>query len=100
MLLIKNIYINRPTKKMDYRFLGLFAITEKIKMGIFKLYLIFTYQRLYSVFHISFLKSYRRKAGVEPPFLLLIKIDGEKEWEIEKILSARIRYEKVEFKIR
>jgi len=85
---------------MDYRFLCPFAITEKIKMGIFKLYLIFTYQRFYSVFYISFLKFYRRRAGVEPPFPFSIKINGEKEWEVKKILSVRIRYKKVEFKMR
>jgi hypothetical protein len=43
MLLAKNIYTNKLTKKMDYRFLGLFAITEKIKMEIFRLYFILTY---------------------------------------------------------
>jgi hypothetical protein len=64
---------------MDYRFLGLFAITEKIEMGTFRLYFIFTYQRFHSVFHVSFLKFYRRKTGVEPLFLSSIKINGEEE---------------------
>jgi hypothetical protein len=100
MLLAKNIHINRLTKKINYRFLGPFAITEKIGIEIFKLYLIFTYQRLYSVFHIFFLKFYRRKAGVEPLSPSLIKIDGEKKWEIKEILSVKIRYRKVEFKMR
>jgi hypothetical protein len=79
MFLAKNIYTDRLTKKMDYRFLSLFAITEKIKMKAFRLYLTFTYQRFYSVFHISFLKFYRRRAGVEPLFPSLIKIDGEEK---------------------
>jgi hypothetical protein len=43
MFLVKNIYINRPTKKIDYRFLGPFVITEKIGIEIFKLYLTLTY---------------------------------------------------------
>jgi hypothetical protein len=85
---------------MDYRFLSPFTITEKIEMGAFKLYLTFIYQRLYSVFHVSFLKFYRRKTDVEPPFPLLIKINGEEKWEMKEILNARIRYKKVEFKIR
>ena len=100
MFLVKNIYINRLTKKIDYRFLSPFAITEKIGIEIFRLYLILTYQRFYSVFYISFLKFYRRRAGVEPLFLFLIKIDGEEEWEVKEILSARIRYRKAEFKVR
>jgi hypothetical protein len=85
---------------MDYRFLGLFAITEKIKMEIFRLYFILTYQKLHSVFYISLLEFYRRKSGVKPPFPSPIKIDGEEKWEVKEILSARIRYKKVEFKIR
>jgi hypothetical protein len=85
---------------MNYRFLSPFAITEKIRIKTFKLYLILTYQRLHSVFYIFLLKFYRRKAGVEPLFLPLIKIDGEKEWEMEEILNARIRYKKAEFKVR
>jgi hypothetical protein len=64
---------------MNYRFLSFFAITEKIGIRIFKLYFILTYQRFHSVFYIFLLKFYRRKAGVEPPFPLLIKIDGEKK---------------------
>jgi hypothetical protein len=79
MLSIKNIHINRLTKKMDYRFLNLFVITEKIKMEIFKLYFIFIYQRFHSVFYIFFLKFYRRKTGVEPSFLSLIEMDGEEK---------------------
>jgi hypothetical protein len=43
MLLVKNIYINRFTKKMDYRFLNPFAITEKIRIKVFRLYFTFTY---------------------------------------------------------
>jgi hypothetical protein len=43
MLLVKNIYTNRPTKKMNYRFLGPFAITEKIEIRAFRLHLIPTY---------------------------------------------------------
>jgi hypothetical protein len=100
MLLTKNIYTNRPTKKMDYRFLNPFAITEKIGIETFKLYLTSIYQRLHSVFHIFLLKFYRRRAGVEPLSPFLIKIDGEEKWEMEKILSARIRYKKIEFKMR
>jgi hypothetical protein len=79
MLLTKNIHINRPTKKMDYRFLGPFVITEKIKIEAFRLYLTLIYQRFHSIFYVFFLKSYRRKADVEPLFSLLIKISGEKE---------------------
>jgi hypothetical protein len=79
MLSAKNIHTNRPTKKINYRFLNPFAITEKIKMGTFRLYLILIYQRFHSIFHISLLKFYRRKAGVEPPSLPPIKINGEKE---------------------
>jgi hypothetical protein len=100
MFSAKNIHINRPTKKIDYRFLGPFAITEKIKIKIFKLYLTLTYQRFHSVFHVSLLKSYRRRAGVEPLSPLLIKVNGEKKWEMEKILNAKIRYKKAEFKVR
>jgi hypothetical protein len=54
MLLAKNIYIDKSTKKMDYRFLSLFAITEKIRIGIFRLYLTLIYQKFYSVFYIFF----------------------------------------------
>jgi hypothetical protein len=79
MLLTKNIYTDRPTKKMDYRFLDPFVITEKIKIKAFKLYLTLIYQKFHSVFYISFLKFYRRRAGVEPLFLFLIKINGEKK---------------------
>jgi hypothetical protein len=99
MLSAKNIYTDRPTKKIDYRFLSPFAITEKIGIRAFRLYLILIYQKLHSVFHVFLLKFYRRKAGVEPPFSPPIKIDREEKWEMKEILSVRIRYKKAEFKV-
>jgi hypothetical protein len=43
ILLTKNIHTNRFTKKIDYRSLGLFVITEKIKIETFRLYFILIY---------------------------------------------------------
>jgi hypothetical protein len=84
-LLIKNIYINRPIKKIDYRFLGPFVVTERIKMGTLNYILslhIRDFTRYFILFY--FLKFYRRKTGVEQPFPSLIKINGEKEWQVKK----------------
>jgi Chromo (CHRromatin Organisation MOdifier) domain len=47
-----------------------------------------SYSRIHLTFHVTLLEPYQRREGVELPEL--IKIDGEDEWEVERILDTRV----------
>jgi hypothetical protein len=84
----------RPTKKLQARYLGPFEILEKISEVNYKLKLPET-MRIHPVFHTSLLKKYKEnpdefktRTQLPPP---PVEVDGEEEFEVEKILDKRER---------
>jgi hypothetical protein len=97
----KYISTNRPSSKLDYKRLGPFKILKVVgeAKSAYKLELP-AQMRIHPVFHVSLLSPYRantipgrQQAPAPPP----IVIDGNDEWELEKILDSRIHYRKLQY---
>jgi len=85
LLFIKNIWMKRIKKKLDYRWLGPFKVVRKTKGNqAYKLELPKSYL-IYPIFYVSLLELYQRRDSMEPP--PPSKINRELEWNIEDILN-------------
>jgi Chromo (CHRromatin Organisation MOdifier) domain len=50
------------------------------------------------MFHVALLKPYQHHEGVE--LLEAMEIEGEEEWEVERILNTRVTHKKRIFLVR
>jgi hypothetical protein len=92
MLNAKNIRTKRPTKKLAPKLYGPFKIIEKIGSRSYRLELQSRW-RIHNVFHASLLEPYRLnniagRAIIRPE---PEEIEGESEYEVEKILQSEFR---------
>ena len=85
-LVIKNIIIKRLSKKLDYKYLGLYKVTKRISENNYQLDLS-PKVRIYPIFYISLLKDAINveliNAGRDN-----VKVN-EKEYEAEKVFDIR-----------
>jgi hypothetical protein len=88
MLSSRNIRMRRASKKLTDKFLGLFRVIAIRGKNAYKLELPKSYSRIHPTFHVTLLEPYQRREGVKLPEP--IKIDGEDEWEVERILDTRV----------
>ncbi len=65
LLLLKNIYIRKISKKLTNKFLGLFKIKKLIDKNTYQLILSRSYKRIYLTFYVSLLKSYYRREDIK-----------------------------------
>lgn len=91
LLQAKNIKTDRPTAKLDYKYIGLYVIDKKISNVAFRLKLLHT-MKVHPVFHVSLLKPYKQdiipgRKTSEPP--AVITPQGEEEWEVDAILNTK-----------
>jgi hypothetical protein len=100
LLSSKNIKMNRPSKKLDHRFLGPFQIIKIIGKQAYKLALPPSYRAIHPVFHVSLLEPYQRRPGDATELPLPIPIEGEEEWQVEQILDHRVRRGKRQYLVR
>ena len=81
MLSIKNIKLK--ARKLTLKFISPFKILECIKEVAYKLDLLNLYEKLYSIFHVSFLKKYalrrRQVPDLYPLKDLLELVDDNEE---------------------
>ena len=58
--------------------------------------------KIHNVFHVNLLEpaSTDPFPGQTTPNLPPVEIDGEKEWEVETVLSSRLKYRKIYYTIR
>jgi len=81
---------------------GPFEIIEKLSLVMFQLRIPPCYQALHLVFHASKLAQYSESTicgqkSTPPPLTL---IQGQEEWEVEKILDSQQKHGKNEFLVR
>jgi len=84
----KNVKTKRPSKKLDYKFLGPYRIEETIGTHAYRLNI--KDSNIHPVFHVSLLEPYKRRedeTNVQPAPL---KDLSEDEWEAERILQKRV----------
>ena len=100
MLSTKNLKQKRPNKKLSDKAIGPFIIRNRVGKQAYRLALPPIY-RIHNVFHVSLLELYRRRDNsTMPAYTASELIDGEEEWEVEKILDKRKRKGEVEYLIR
>ena len=86
----KNIRTTRPMKKLDYKFLGPFAVKERIGNLAYRLDLPSSYL-IHDVFHVSLLEPYTANTlpdRIQPPPPAVI-VDGQEEFNVEAVLDSR-----------
>lgn len=96
----KNMTTHRPSKKLDWKYIGPYKILAKIGKRAYKLDLPRGIN-IHPVFHVNLLEkktadNFDRDPVPVPP----ITIDGEEEWEVDKILNSRWYRGKPEYLIR
>ena len=100
-LLTPHIRTERPSKKLDWKRLGPYTITERIGLQAYRLDLPSS-MKIHSVFHVSLLEPYKpstipgRTQEPPPP----VVINDENEWEVEDILDSAFRRRKLWYKVR
>jgi len=92
MLNAKNIRTKRPTKKLSPRMHGPFKVLE-VEKGeqAFKLEISLRW-KIHPIFHVSLLEPYRTSAreGREQPPRVPEDIEGDLEWEVERIVKSEV----------
>ncbi|KAJ3464714.1 hypothetical protein MRS44_009500 [Fusarium solani] len=89
----KNIETKRPSKKLDFKYLGPFKILKKLSDNTYKLDLP-PKVKLHPVFNISLLESAEGTIKVDTGYDDDMEVEDEREYEPEKILNARKNEEK------
>ena len=98
-LLPRNIHTTQPSKKLDWKKIGPFKITAKIGSNAYKFDLPPS-MRIHNTFHISLLEPYEDNKfpsqiqELPPP----IQIEGENEYELDKIIDSRFHYNKLQYR--
>jgi hypothetical protein len=98
-----HVSTNRPKKKLDDKWLGPYPIVKVISRNAYKLKLPTAFGRTHPVFNVSLLRPFsadeipERPTPRPPPPIIR---DGHKEFEVEKILDSRLRYNRLEYLIR
>ena len=91
MLNAKHIRTKRPSKKLSPKLYGPFKILEKRGERAFKLE-ISPRWKIHPIFHVSLLEPYRtsNRDGRGQPPREPEDIDGDLEWEVEKIVKSEV----------
>jgi hypothetical protein len=91
LLSSKNIRIKTTgIKKLLPKFLGPFKVLKKIGDMAYKLDIVDSMPKIHPVFHVSLLRPFEPGSNVIPPPLPTM-VDGEPEYEVERILNHRNR---------
>ncbi len=87
LLNFRNIHIFRSSKKLDHKYYESFEIEKLIEKQAYKLRLSHTF-RIYNVFHVSLLKSYKKRFdNVITSFSIMI--NEERHDEMKLILNSK-----------
>jgi len=83
------VFKERPARKLVDQYIGPYTIEEVVSTNTVKLRLL-TSMRIYPVVNISWIVRYKKQVeGQKKEKRKPIKIEGVKEWEIERILNKR-----------
>jgi len=83
------VFKERPTKKLMERYVGPYVIEKVVSMNAVKLRLPSS-MRIYLVINVSQIVRYKKQVkGQKKEEGKLVKVEGVKEWEVEKILNKK-----------
>ena len=96
----KNIHTERPSKKLDYKKIGSYKITELVGSS-YRLDLP-AFMRIHDVFHPSLLRPATKAPLPDQPNDLPppVVVNDEEEWEVDNILDAKKHGRRVLFKVK
>lgn len=97
----RNLRTRRPSKKLDWKNIGPFEVVEAIGSHAYRLALPET-MKIHDVFHVWLLNPastdpFPGQSESNPP---PVEIDGEEEWDVEAVLSSRVKYRKIYYTVR
>ena len=99
-LSVKNIKMKRPNKKLTKRKIGPFPITAIISTNAVKLKLPANL-RIHPVVNVSSISPYYPPVeGQAKPEPNPIELDGEEEYEVEKVLDSQIHYGNLQYLVK
>ena len=93
-----NIHTWRACKKLTDQFLRLFKVEKVINLNVYKLKLSKQYSRIHPTFHVSLLKSYRKRSGVESSEPVIVR--NIEEYIIECVLNTHKKQGKCQYLIK
>ncbi len=99
-LFARNIRTCRLSKKLDYKFHGLFRILKCIGTKAYQLDIPEVLKNIHDVFCVSHLEPYRivkRRKSEPPPF---INVDAEDQAEIEEVLDSKMHNRKLMYLVK
>jgi hypothetical protein len=83
----KHIKTGRPSKKLDTKMIGPFAIIDKSGSQSYKLRLPPLLRYIHPIFHISILEEHYGTASQEGPTPIII--DGQPKYKVKRILAYK-----------
>ena len=96
-LVTKNIITKRFSKKLDYKYIGLYKVTKKILKNNYQLNLPLKV-KIYLIFHIFLLEN-AKNVNLQNTKRNDVKVK-EKKYEAKKILNIRNHKGKIEYLIK
>ena len=87
---IKNLWEMRLCKKLAARFIESFQILERKGRVAYKLCLL-TNMKIHSIFHVLLLEKYKGNSDIADALMYELQ-NEEEEYEIEKIIDFKIKY--------
>ena len=95
----KDIKIHQPSLKLGPRQLGPFKVLKKVGELDYKLELPH-WLKVHPVFHVNRLSPWHDQGVDRPPPPKLVQVQGEEEYEVDKILDSRIFRRQLQYKVR
>ena len=92
MLSLKNICMQKASKKLTDKYLDSFRVEALIDKNVYWLKLSASYKRIHSTFYVSLLKLYHRWESMK--LSELIEVEDNNEWKVKQVLNARILHGK------
>ena len=96
----KYLQTQRPSRKLDHKFLGPYEVVESVGTHAYRLKFPPSIKR-HLVVHVSEIEPASDDLfpgqGHPPPPLVIV--DGEEEWEVEAVVDSRIGYRRLEYRV-
>jgi len=98
----ENIRTARPMKKLDYKWLGPYAIDRVISRNAYRLKLPLSFGQVHPIFSVTLLRPYKpnlipEREKCHPPPPPPVVRDGIEEYEVKKILDSRLFHGRVKY---
>ena len=105
LLNTEDITFTEGTKKLLDKYIGPYKVLEVVSPLSYRLDLPKKLRRLHPVFHVSKLKEYHSTSDFKDRIqqdrpMPVVKIDGEDEWYVEKIIDKRTKKNRIEYLVK